>query len=353
MIGLRHPEDLAAWQQWQRRGKFAQRIMHVARRNPDVIGTVLNVPADGEPNLMLAVDITTGPKLETLLAPARAVGLGRVATLSPASIAATLGPGRREILLPAHATASELLRVSPQLAAVRAGLSYGHYLRMGHLINQWAPELDWAQVVLQHGLLTPFQPPLPPHARLLAWSGADADFWASGREDVTTSVVGSQLLAEAAAHPAIPAQREGAPTYLGQLHGAELPRRGMAHAASSFCRAHHATYRPHPSESDKLSRLQHTAWERRGISIDRSGSPLREHDGLVVAAFSTGVLEAAARGVPAFVHYPEPPGWLEEFWERYDMRAWGGPPTPAPWTGADPAAAILAAVLDVIGRTSG
>ncbi|MDQ2763525.1 MAG: RNA-binding protein, partial [Pseudomonadota bacterium] len=137
------------------------------------------------------------------------------------------------------------------------------------------------------------------------------------------------------------------------LHGAELPRRGMARAAFTFCREHNATYRPHPSEIDKLSRAQHALWERRGITIDRSGTPLREHNGPVVAAFSTGVLEAAARGVPSFVHYPEAPMWLAEFWDRYGMKQWGQEPTPAPWTGADPAAAIRAAVMDVMGRNNG
>ena len=36
--------------------------------------------------------------------------------------------------------------------------------------------------------------------------------------------------------------------------------------------------------------------------------------------FSTGVLEAAARGLPAWVDFPDPPAWLREFWDRYGMR---------------------------------
>ena len=67
---------------------------------------------------------------------------------------------------------------------------------------------------------------------------------------------------------------------------------------------------------------------RMGIEVDRSGVPLFQTHSPVVSAFSTGVLEAAARGVPAWVSYPAPPAWLGEFWERYRMRPWGGPPTP-------------------------
>ena len=40
----------------------------------------------------------------------------------------------------------------------------------------------------------PQAPPLPVGATLLAFSEADAEFWVSGRRDVTTHAVGSQLL---------------------------------------------------------------------------------------------------------------------------------------------------------------
>ena len=44
-----------------------------------------------------------------------------------------------------------------------------------------------------------------------------------------------------------------------------------------------------------------------GITIDRSGIPLRELGAPVVSVFSTGVLEAAAAGLPAWVTLPDPP----------------------------------------------
>ncbi|UJH69891.1 hypothetical protein [Ornithinimicrobium sp. INDO-MA30-4] len=165
----------------------------------------------------------------------------------------------------------------------------------------------------------------------MAWSQADADFWASGRTDVTAEVIGSQLLWEAARNPApeTALAHDDLPlTYLGQLHGAELPRRDMARSTGAFCRATGATYRPHPAERDKLSRAQHAIWRRQGITIDDGAVPLASLNTPVVSAFSTGVLEASAKGIPAWVHYDNPPAWLTEFWQRYGMAQFGAEPTP-------------------------
>jgi hypothetical protein len=200
-------------------------------------------------------------------------------------------------------------------------------------------------LVSQHGLLTPYAPPLPRDSCLLAWTHADADFWASGRSDVTVAVLGSQLLwqVEPTAAPVDAAER---PTYLGQLHAAELSRSRLARAAYAFCQAHGATYRPHPSEKDRVSRLLHAGWERRGIRVS-SETPLSHLDSPVVSVFSTGVLEAAARGIPAWVDFPDPPMWLAEFWDRYGMRAYGEDPTRAlPRSDAEPAAAVARALME-------
>ncbi len=74
----------------------------------------------------------------------------------------------------------------------------------------------------------------------------------------------------------------------------------------------------------------HARWEKAGIAIDRSGVPLRELGAPVVSVFSTGVLEAAAAGLPAWVTLADPPSWLQEFWDRYGLAPWGGPPTAPP-----------------------
>ena len=58
--------------------------------------------------------------------------------------------------------------------------------------------------------------------------------------------------------------------------------------------------------------------------VDRSGTPLRELGAPVVSVFSTGVLEAAAAGLPAWVLLRRSARrGSPEFWERYGMSRWG------------------------------
>ena len=338
-MGLIHPQDLAAWHDWQDSRHQVRRLARRVRRSDAPSALTLDLPRDGSARVLVALDVTEGPKRKWLLDPLRDLPIAVLSEQPVPHVTAGERVSRR--IEPA-----DLPQVLPDVGTV---LSYGHYLAVGSVVHAFAESTGRAQLVLQHGLLTPYQPPLPPHAHALAWSAADADFWTERRDDVTAQVVGSQLLAAAAREPADPTSFDAAPLFLGQLHGAELPRRGLARAAYTFCRDTGATYRPHPSETDRLSRAQHRVWERRGVVLDRRGAPLRRHDGPVAAAFSTGVLEAAARGVPAFVHYPDPPTWLEQFWSRYEMRPWGGQPTAAPAPGVDPAAAIRTAVIAASG----
>jgi hypothetical protein len=241
-----------------------------------------------------------------------------------------------------------LARMPESLAVI---VSAGHYLPAGAVAQRLAEQRGLSRVVVQHGLITPFAPPLPPRAHLLAFSGSDAAFWAGGRDDVTHEVVGSSLLWEAASGRPDGVRLSARPVHLGQLHGAELPRCGMVSSVEDLWQRTGASYRPHPAEVDRLSRLRHWAWERDGMVIDRSNRPLRELNSPVVAAFSTGILEAAARGLPAWAHYPSPPAWLEEFWERYAIRRWspGADPTPPPDLPADdPAQTLKAAVRRLV-----
>ncbi len=66
--------------------------------------------------------------------------------------------------------------------------------------SRWRRSTTCPFFVAQHGALTPFAPPLPRAAHLLAWSEADADFWTAGRQDVQVTAVGSQLLWVAGGH---------------------------------------------------------------------------------------------------------------------------------------------------------
>jgi len=341
-VGLRFSRDLAAWQRWQAAHQPLPRRVRALVRRPEPPALALRVEGGlegGAPRVLVALDSRSPTSQLALSAP--------IAHLTGGAVVLERAPGRA-----ADPAATPL--GGPEVAdhalldGVRAVVALGHYMEVGAAAHRFAVRRGLPFVVAQHGLVTPLAPPLPPDARLLAWSGADAAFWAAGRPDVETAVVGSQLLWAAAEQrrPELEGRFGGPPVYLGQLHGAELPRRDLARAARAFCLAHDATYRPHPSERDRISRLIHARWRRAGMRVDTSGLGLAELAAPVVSVFSTGVLESAARGLPAWVDFPDPPAWLREFWQRYDMRPFGGEPTPAPAAAPDEPARAVARHLE-------
>jgi hypothetical protein len=335
-MGLNHPVDLADWRRWQESQHRLRRLRHRVRPGPAPAPEHFVLTTyDAEPRLLVALDSSSPTSLAALVEPLAHLDVP-LAVLSP-------GPAP---VLPWHEPLSSE-EVGPDVPTALRGLtavvSLGHYLPRGARAHTWARALSASSVVVQHGALTPHAPPLPARARLLAWSDADADFWRSGRRDVTHDVVGSQLLWRAAAARASDVA-DTRPVYLGQMHAAELPRTRLVRAAAAHCRAHGAVYRPHPSEVDVLSRLTQRGYERMGIAVD-SSSRLADLAGPVVSVFSTGVLEAAAQGRDAWVDFPRPPAWLGEFWERYGMHRLGATPTPAPPRPATEPARRIAEVL--------
>lgn len=344
-MGLSHPADLAAWHRWQQSRSPLRMVRNAIRKQAE---PALCLSVRGEdPRILVALDSTKPTSVASYMRPLAFLPDNDLAVLSPADVSG---------VLPGEGWQTQMVRdgaMPETVRHIRAVLAAGNYLPVSAAAYHWSKLLGARFMVVQHGLMTPHAPPLPIDGHLLAFNTADGAFWSSGRQDVTFDVVGSQLLWEAAERPAAPLQENGRPVFLGQLHGAELPRMGLARAATNFCTSAGATYRPHPSETDQLSRLQHAWWERRGIHIDRSGSPLAEVSAPIVSAFSTGVLEAAARGIPSWVSYPRPPRWLEEFWERYGMSNWGSEPTPAPVQGEQEPAAVIARILQTeIGASS-
>lgn len=336
-VGLRFADDLDAWERWQQR-QHPLRAVKGWLRPARASGLLTRGSADAD--LLVVLDSTSPSNVAALLAPTSALPSDRVAVLSSTPVVALLAP---------HEWVTRRWDDGDPLGPVSAVLTAGHYLPLGRVGHREALARGVPELISQHGLLTPLAPPLPERSKVLAWSAADADFWRSGRDDVDTVVVGSQLLHEAAAQPTARVNARSPVTYLGQLHGAELPRSDLTQAAETFCTAHGAVYRPHPSERDRRSLQTHERWEAAGITVDRARRPLSELDGGVVSVFSTGVLEAAARGLPAWVDFPSPPGWLAEFWQRYDMRAWSGadstPPPPTP--DLAPARAVARALEEV------
>lgn len=207
-------------------------------------------------------------------------------------------------------------------------LSLGSYLGLSGDIKQWASRRDVRFNVVQHGLLTPWSPPAAQGDHLLAWTHADAEYWRSRTPGVTTEVVGSQMLWNATQLPAATVVDER-PVVLGQLHGIELRKDDALRAYLRFCRGEGVSYRPHPNEADALSRGAHRVMRAAGIDFETSGRPLVDLGRPVVSIFSTGSLEAAHRGLPAWVMHPSPPGWVRDFWSRYKLRTWGSEPTEA------------------------
>jgi len=342
---LKYPLDLDAWQAWQRRqkklkwAKYKLNSLLASARSR----TVAEEPVHGllytrgtKPQVLIVMDSFSPTNRNAILEPLKHLDAVDVALWVPEDASEYLDGQyasehySRKDWTEQEISGDELMRLLPDIRIV---LSAAQFLSRGAVAYEFSRAIGAEYWMVQHGLLVPQAPPLPVGCTLLAFSEADAEFWASGRRDVTTHAVGSQLLylaAQKAAGAEVQKQNDLEPIFLGQMHGAELPRASFAYASHSFLKKFGGTYRPHPSEKDKLSVLTHKLWEKEGIRIDRSGTPLNEVPNPVVSIFSTGVLEAAIRGIPAWVYHPAPPAWLVEFWDRYGMNQWGQEPTPAP-----------------------
>ena len=327
--GLRHPADLVAWRRWHESRHPVRHVVRSARARlrPQVEAHVDLLVADEDADVLVAVEATHASVDRAVVVPLRHLDADRTTVVAPVGWqppAAYSGHARRTVAL-----------ADLSLPAVRAVLAAGHQSQIGSATFALAERTGATFLVSQHGALTPYAPPLPRAARLLAWSEADGDFWTAGRHDVEVTVVGSELLWQAGLvtglRPSSTTGGDAAPlVYLGQGHAAEISRARLAQAALSTCRAHDATYRPHPSERDVTSRAVLAGYRRAAITVDTSGVPLVDLESPIVSVFSTGVLEAAARGREAWVDFPRPPAWLGEFWERYAMHRLGSSPTPAP-----------------------
>ena len=323
--------DIEKWHKWQASRRKLHSLKDKLSPGGDEAQPAIELWVRGhEPELLIACDSDSPTNYHSLLDPLSLLPDLPVIVAKPENVDLVLPPGdwRR--------------RASVDLS-VRRVASIGDHLRVGAWARGLSAIHGWEQLIVQHGLLTPFAPPPPPGSHVLAWSELDAEYVREGRTDLETSVVGSPLLWNAQQNPAPHISRFERPVFLGQLHGSELPRTSKVKSVTAFWRETNATYRPHPREEDKLSRIQHARWRRMGMEIDGSGR-LSELDRPVVSAFSTGVLEAAVRGIPAWVHHLNPPAWLEEFWDRYGLARWGDAQTTAPALKADPSASIAQAL---------
>jgi hypothetical protein len=341
-------QTIDEWRRWDRRQSGILRNARAHLRAPGEL-CVFESPGgpSGDRRVVAGLDSLSPSHRSAILGPLerlRKHGVGAV-VIAPSTLSEGLRPLGFE-------RAGHADRGVP--ASLRGGISgviaVGDHLQAGAVALQWAEYLDVPYFVAQHGLITPACPPVPPGSHLLAWTEADARFMVGKRQDVTVAVVGSQILWESAQLGPHDAGEPCATVhFLGQLHTHELPRQTTARTVRAVAREQSTVYRPHPNERDVVSRLQHRVWRNRGLILEANASRLGGLSGQVVAIFSTGILEAAAAGVPAFGACWAPPRWVEELWDRYQISRFdSGVPTVVEIAAEEPALTV-AGVLQSIG----
>ncbi|GAB3578122.1 hypothetical protein [Calidifontibacter terrae] len=335
-------DDLGSWQQWQRAQRRPDRLLRAIRRRrapAQPPAAQLHLPT-GPVQTLVVVDLLTPS--------CRAAGHAPLAHLDPRTTAVLTSLDQPDLPATGSWERRPYTGIVDLPSTTESVLSLGSYLDVSGPVAQWAKAHDRRFCVAQHGLLTPWSPPAAAGDHLLAWTADDADYWSNGRSDVTTEIVGSELLWQATQLPPVQLLDQR-PVLLGQLHGTELPRRQTFRTYWDFARAEDVDYRPHPNETDALSRAMHAAMRRGGISFESSGRSLSELGRPVVSIFSTGTLEAAHRGLPSWVAHPDPPTWVRDFWRRYELSPWGEQPTAAWHSPSTQPAAAVAAALERVG----
>lgn len=345
-MGLIHPVDLEAYRRDEAKRQSFRRFRQLrASLRPEAGPPELWLHLGGdEPDVLLAFDSKTISCEAAVLGVLDHLDPRRVAVLAPFPLEdPALGFEPRPESTRRLWTVEELAGHLPEVATV---LSAGNHAPAGAAGHELMTQRNGTSIVVQHGMLLPQVAPLPAGVTLAAWSATDADFWRSGRGDVATRVVGSELLRRATQAGVGPVAVDATPLYCGALHGTELPRLQIERIARKFCLATGAHYRPHPSETDVQSRLTHLVWKRLGIDFAPTDRPLLRVGAPVVGMWSTGILEAAAAGLPAWVYHPDPPEWLTEVWRRYGLSVWGSDPTGVPDTAAGEPARRLAELVE-------
>ena len=314
--------DLETWQTWQKRRRRLSRALHTVRRAAGTRPVEPQLQLTGTPDadVVVGFDTTNPPMVRTFEAVIRALQ-ARGTTVS----AVDAGDARLRPLVDAPTSP-----LNPGALHASTYVSIGHFAPVGHAVWRASRRQGGRFVVLQHGLLTPFVPPLASGSHLLAWTSADAQYWSAARADVTSAVVWSAPLAwarqDSAESPRAVAHLDR-PLFLGQMHGAELSWPTKITSALTFCTQTGADYRPHPSEISLLSRSAHRALRTAGVTVAIDAAPLTSVDRPLVSMFSTGLVEAAAAGLRTYGFAQSPPRWLNSFWDRYRIGTWPHTPT--------------------------
>ncbi len=312
--------DPAAWKRWRARRAAVTSLGRRGLFAPVEVATFGSFrPSDAA--VVIAIDGVSPTITSSLLRPAallrdRAID---VSILAPARFAGELSERGFDFHGPITERAAEALRPGVVLATQ-------HSTQTGALAWRVAERASVPFVVVQHGVVTPYAPPLPERSRLFAWSDSDGVYWSRGVHGVEVAVFGSQLIYEAGLQRVPGGGRADATCFLGQLHGPELARRTTRRTVTALARQTSLAYRPHPDERDLRSTITHRLWKTRGVELLAGSQSLVDasRGRNVVGIFSTGILEAAAAGIPAFRFCVDPPRWLGELWDRYEMAPYEG-----------------------------
>ena len=240
-------DSLEDWRRWHERRQGWLR--HLRVRLASDAGARLSVHAStdidkGRP-VIVALDSASPSQRASLLRPAEILmqrGIP-VAVVAPEAVEPQL---RTRGLSPAGnigVQGWDVTGLPPPLSV----LSAGHYLTAGWVGWKLSVAHEIPYLVVQHGVLTPHAPPPPAHAHLLVWNSKDGGFWSSGRREIATTVVGSQGLWEAA-QVRVVVDPQAPLHFLGQLHGAELPRAVTLRTVQALRTEGNFVYRPHPGE---------------------------------------------------------------------------------------------------------
>lgn len=325
------------WRRWQHRQLGLARGIkaRLSRDAPDLSWFSAGA-IDRTVDVAAAIDAATPSQLAAVGAPVatlidRGATLAVVAPTALGELLGDFGLRHRRPFDPA-----DRIRAS-------ASLSIGDHLPAGAALHAMGASPPAQHMVVQHGILTPWSPPPPHGSTVLCWSQADAAFLLEGRRDLSAEVVGSQLLFEAA-RGRRPDAVDPTPIFLGQLHGAELARSVTVATVELLSEQGPLIYRPHPAETDRRSRRQHRRWTEQGLVVDWSSTPVHQLAHPVTGIFSTGLLEAAAVGLPAIGACASPAPWILDLWDRYDITTDGSEPTKVETPAVEPALAIAALV---------
>src|SRR5699024_9649061 len=159
------PRSLERWQEWRGSRRRARGVHRSRPLDVATEGYVLH-PREGEGPARLPLRIDTADRADHGGRPPRPPyvpgppAAGHPAGLTPTELSGPEWEHRR------------IARPSAGLddLGITSLLTLGWHRAVGRSLHEWAREAEVPGAVVQHDVLTPFAPPLPPDTTLLSWT---------------------------------------------------------------------------------------------------------------------------------------------------------------------------------------